>query len=85
MVKQSVHQCAVRISGRRVDNHPFGLVNDQKMFIFIHNVQRNRLGDGFNGLGVWQRQLYRVAGCYFIFFVDRNAVTQHHPLFHQCL
>jgi hypothetical protein len=43
MADQRVYECAVRISRRRVDNQPRGLIDDDKMCILKADIQRDRL------------------------------------------
>src|SRR6266404_4882029 len=45
MADQGVDEGAVRISRRRVDNQPCGLVDDDQMFILEADLQRDYLGD----------------------------------------
>jgi hypothetical protein len=45
MADQGVYQCPVWVSGRRVDNQPGGLVDDDQVPILKPDFQRNRLCD----------------------------------------
>ena len=54
--EQSVDQGAVRVAGSRVDDHPFGLVDHQKVRILIDDVQRDLLRHSLDGLCVGDLQ-----------------------------
>ena len=56
MPEQSVDQGAVRVAGSRVDDHPFGLVDHQKVCILIDDVQRDLLRHSLDGLCVGDLQ-----------------------------
>ena len=43
MVDQRVYECAVRVSRRRVDNQPRGLIDDDQMCILKADIQRDLL------------------------------------------
>ena len=43
MVDQRVYECTVRVSRRRVDNQPRGLIDDDQMCILKSDIQRDRL------------------------------------------
>ena len=41
MIQDRIDQRMIRVSGRRVYDHPLGFIHDQNIFIFIQNIQRN--------------------------------------------
>ena len=83
--QQCIDHGAVRVAGRRVHHHAFGLVDHQQAVILIHNVQRNVLGLGFDGLRVRQGEQNRLPGFQLILFVQGAAVAGHTARFDQVL
>lgn len=49
MVEQGVNQCAIRISGRRMDDQSGRLVDNDQMFVLECYREGNILRDGFRG------------------------------------
>ena len=50
-VEQAVHQSVVLMPRRRMDNKPFGLVDDGHILVFIYNIQLHFGGGHVNGPG----------------------------------
>jgi len=50
MADQGVDEGTVRVTRRRVDNQPCGLVDDDQMFILEADLERHRLRDGTGSL-----------------------------------
>lgn len=46
MREERVHQRSVRRAVRRVRHHPGGLVDDEQVAVFVHDVERDRFGLG---------------------------------------
>ena len=85
VIQKRVDQGTVRIAGGRMHHHPFRFVDDQKMVILEHNIQRNVLGLGFDGLRVRQRYQNGIPCHHFVFLVHRLTIAQYSSLFHQRL
>ena len=85
VIKQSVYQCSGRMSRCRVDNHPFGLVDNQKVIVFIHNVQRNVFRLKFQRFRLRQRHENRIPCLLSVVFGDGSAVDRHIPMLHPVL
>lgn len=80
--EQSVDQGAVRVAGSRVDDHPFGLVDHQKVRIFIDDVQRDLLRHSFDGLCIGDLQQDDIP-CLELQALGRGlAVAEHMALSH---
>ena len=57
-----VDQRAPRMARRRVDDHACRLVYHQQRLVFVHDVQRDRLGGQFVRFHVGQMDHHQVAG-----------------------
>ena len=80
VVQQCVHQCAVRVSRRRVDHHSLGLIDNQQRAVFVNDIQRDILRNDFHRLGVRQRNTQRISLCKARTFGDGTSVAQYTAL-----
>ena len=85
VVKQRVDERAVRVAGGRVHDHALRLVDNEQVVVLVHNVQRDVLGPGLDGLRVRQVDGVDFAGRHLILFVDGRAAAGHKPLLDQIL
>ena len=83
--EQGVDQGAVRVAGSRVDDHPFGLVDHQKVRILIDDVQRDLLRHSLNGLCIGDLQQDDIP-CLELQALGRSlTVAEHMALRHKAL
>ena len=85
VVKQRVDERAVRVAGGRVHDHALRLVDNEQVVVLVHNVQRDVLGPGLDGLRVRQVDGVDFAGRHLILFVDGRTAAGHKPLLDQVL
>lgn len=75
MREQGVHQRASHRSWRGMHRHPRGLIDDDEVFVFVNDVDRDRLWHGRRRLGRGQRERILRAGARFVLRVrDGGAV-----------
>ena len=83
MIEQGVHQRSAVISGCGMNHHPFGLVDNDYVFVLVDYVKGNVLGNSLGLLTFGQSNVNAVACLYGIFFRLDSAAYQHVPLFNQ--
>ena len=69
----------------RVDHQALGLVDYQHVFVLVHNIQGDLLGDNVDGLGLGDGDLDLVAGIELVILFSQLAAPQHTALFQQLL
>ena len=57
MCHNCIDQCSLIMPGCRMYNHPFGLINDQYIFILVKNIQRNILRNDIQLTGIRDLQM----------------------------
>ena len=67
MVENSIDEGAIRMAGRRMNDHVFGLIHDKDIVVLIQNVKRNILRDRYGKNLIWNSQMNAV--------IFTNAVT----------
>jgi len=85
MVQQGVDESAVGVAGRGVDDDAVFLMEDEDVFVFVEDIQRNvlRCGDVRDGLGEGEGD--GVAGFHGVAWFCRLAVKEDVLLADQCL
>lgn len=61
--EKRVYQRAGVVAGRRVNDHPGGLVDDRKVFVFIDHLKRYLLGSSVGDVRLGDLELNHVPGC----------------------
>lgn len=64
------------MTGRGVDDHPCGLVDDCEVFVLIHHVQCDRFGGGLVYVGLRNLEFDDVTRCHAIRGIGGPAVHQ---------
>ena len=72
--EQRVNERARMVAGRRVNHHPGRLVDDEQVFIFIHDFERNRLRHGHRRVSLGNLDLDDVSGRHSIRGIGSLAV-----------
>ena len=85
MPQQGVDQGAVRVAGGRVHHHALGLVDHQQVGVLIHDIQRDLLRNGLDGLCVRDLQQHGVPCFQLETFGHGLAVALHMAVSYQCL
>ena len=88
VVEEGVDERPGRVPRGRVDDHSFGLVDDQKVFVLIDDVQRDVFRLQLQRFRLRQGEGNLHPGCYpqvFVLFAGRAAVHLHLPAFDQLL
>ena len=62
-----MHECSARVPRGGMDDHPGWLVDDDQIFIFVENVESNRLG--------LERRLGEVGRCHLEIVAHLHGVT----------
>ena len=85
MPQQGIDQGAVRVAGGRVHHHALGLVDHQQVGVLIHDIQRDLLRNGLDGLCVRDLQQHSVPCFQLETFGHGLAVALHMAVSYQCL
>lgn len=79
--EKRVHQRAGVMAGRRVNDHPRGLVDDRKVFVFVDHLERYLLGRSVGDVRLGDLELHHIPGCDTIRGIGGPAVDANEMAF----
>ena len=79
-VQQAIDQGIVTVAGSRMHHQPLGLVDDQQIIVFIHNIQRDLGGGNGNLLHLGKGVGNHVSWLQAVILPGGLAVARYQPL-----